>query len=116
MLLPPDRSHLATEQQHEETHSLDLLSTLRLRIVIKQKIKSNAITAVQDASEFIASFIDALNTSCAKRWSTHLYWMRDFWAGSEFLMLQSVHLHFNLDPEQIIGLIAGGDASLTNII
>jgi N-acetylmuramic acid 6-phosphate etherase len=110
MSLPPNRGHLATEQQHEHTHALDLISTIDC-VSLLSKDHDQAMTAVQCATDSIASFIDALTPRVQK--GGRLIYIGCGTSGRlGVLDAAECPPTFQSNPEQIIGLIAGGDASL----
>jgi N-acetylmuramic acid 6-phosphate etherase len=110
MTLPIDRGHIATEQIHEKTVELDLLSTQECVKILSQD-HEQAIIAVQQASDEIASFIDALYTRILD--GGRLIYIGCGTSGRlGVLDAAECPPTFQSSPELIIGLIAGGDTSL----
>jgi N-acetylmuramic acid 6-phosphate etherase len=110
MTLPPDRGHIKTEQVHLETCDLDLLSTLDC-VALLSKDHVNAIEAVQDASVAISTFIDALVTR-VQAGGRLIYFGCGTSGRLGVLDAAECPPTFQSPPEMVIGLIAGGDASL----
>ncbi len=108
--MPPNRGHIETERIHAQTQALDLLSTLEC-VDVLAKDHEQAIDAVQNASVEIAHFLDALVPRI-------LDGGRLIYAGcgtsGRLGVLDAAECPptFQSPPELVIGLIAGGDASL----
>jgi N-acetylmuramic acid 6-phosphate etherase len=110
MTLPRDRGHLATEQIHDKTVELDLLSTPEFVKILSQD-HEQAVTAVQHASAAIAEFIDALHTRVLD--GGRLIYIGCGTSGRlGVLDAAECPPTFQSSSELIVGLIAGGDTSL----
>jgi len=110
MTLPPNRGHIATEQVHEETVDLDLLSTLEC-VELLSKDHEQAIVAVQHASGAISLFIDALHKRIFE--GGRLIYIGCGTSGRlGVLDAAECPPTFQSPPELVVGLIAGGDSSL----
>ena len=107
---PPDRGHIATEQIHEGTHNLDVLSTLEC-VALLSKDHEQAICAVQDASNEIATFVDAL-TPRISAGGRLIYFGCGTSGRLGVLDAAECPPTFHSPSELVIGLIAGGDVSL----
>ena len=57
--LPPDRSHVATEQRHHESHALDALATTDI-VTLLVEDQHRAVDAVKQSAAAIAAFADAV--------------------------------------------------------
>jgi N-acetylmuramic acid 6-phosphate etherase len=110
MPLPPDRGHLRTEQGHDSSHEFDALSSLeaaRLMIADQQR----AIASVLGAQNALATFID--ETVIRMRSGGRLVYVGAGTSGRlGVLDASECPPTFQSSPEQVVGLIAGGDASL----
>ena len=110
MKLPPDRSHIATEQRHEESAALDELGTAEL-VTLLARDQRRAVAAVEAASDSIARFADAVASSLARDG-------RLVYAGAGtsgrlgVLDASECPPTFRSDPAQVVGIIAGGDGAL----
>ena len=110
MSLPPDRGHIATEQVHGGTVSLDMLST-RECVDLLSSDHEQAINAVQKANASISAFIDDVHKKILK--GGRLIYIGCGTSGRlGVLDAAECPPTFQSDPELIVGLIAGGDASL----
>jgi N-acetylmuramic acid 6-phosphate etherase len=107
---PPDRGHIATEQIHEETRSLDLLSTIEC-VELLSSDHEQAIRAVQDASNEIAAFVDAL-TPRLSAGGRLIYFGCGTSGRLGVLDAAECPPTFQSPPGMVVGLIAGGDESL----
>lgn len=109
-ILPPDRSHVGTEQRHATSAGLDGLSTIDVVQAIARD-QQDGINAVLGASAAIAAFIDAVAARTEQGG-------RLFYAGAGtsgrlgVLDASECPPTFGCEPDRIIGLIAGGDAAL----
>lgn len=110
MTLPPNRSHIATEQVHNETRTLDLLSTLEC-VDVLTKDHEQAIEAVQQASKSIATFIDELTPRVASG-GRLIYFGSGTSGRLGVLDAAECPPTFQSPVDMVIGLIAGGDTSL----
>ena len=110
MTLPPDRSHIATEQVHGDTNYLDLLTTEDC-VALLAKDHEQAFVAVQQAAKSIAAFIEDLAPRMQQ--GGRLIYIGCGTSGRlGVLDAAECPPTFQSDPQQIIGVIAGGDASL----
>ena len=110
MQLPPDRSHISTEQPNVDVGELDLHSTKEC-VALLAKDHELAITAVQNITHELSQFIDA--TFEKMNAGGRLIYVGCGTSGRlGVLDAAECPPTFQSDPEQIIGLIAGGDASL----
>ncbi|MBC8310591.1 MAG: N-acetylmuramic acid 6-phosphate etherase [Planctomycetes bacterium] len=110
MTLPLDRKNITTEQIHVGTYNLDVLSTLE-SVELLAADHEEAIQAVQDSSESIALFIDALAPRISN--GGRLIYIGCGTSGRlGVLDAAECPPTFQSDQDMIIGIIAGGDASL----
>ena len=110
MTEPPDRSQIATELRNSKTHQLDALDTHAL-VMLLSGDHHQAISAVEDAAESIATFIDAL----AQRVSGggRLIYLGCGTSGRlGVLDAAECPPTFQTDSSLVVGLIAGGDQAL----
>ena len=108
--LPPDRSHVATEQRHAGSGDFDLLTTLEQ---VQAMAQDHAVVhaAVARAAPMIASFVDALVPRI--RSGGRLFYCGAGTSGRlGVLDASECPPTFCSDPRQVIGLIAGGDTAL----
>ncbi|MDP7005143.1 MAG: N-acetylmuramic acid 6-phosphate etherase [Phycisphaerales bacterium] len=110
MQIPPNRGHLLTEQVHEEKQELDLLSTFECVSLLSED-HQEAIRAVQRASNDIANFIDALVQKISNG-GRLIYFGCGTSGRLGVLDAAECPPTFQSSPGLVIGLIAGGDASL----
>lgn len=110
MILPPDRSHVATEQRNDESHALDAMPTEEI-VQLMARDQHRAVDAVQVAAADIARFADAAARSLAMGG-------RLVYAGAGtsgrlgVLDASECPPTFRSDPAQVVGIIAGGDGAL----
>ncbi len=108
--LPPDRSHVRTEHRHPGSERFDALTSLeQVRAMVDDH--ADVERAVREASPVIAAFVEALVAR-----------MRDggrlVYAGAGtsgrlgVLDASECPPTFQSDPQQVIGVIAGGDGAL----
>lgn len=110
MALPADRGHIATEQVHAQTTDLDLLSTLEC-VELLSKDHKHAISAVENESETISNFIDALHKQVLK--GGRLIYIGCGTSGRlGVLDAAECPPTFQSPHDLIVGIIAGGDRSL----
>ena len=107
MTMPKNRSHLATEQCLSESEDLDTLHT-KACVELLASDHYQAIDAVQNASDSIAAFIEAV----IQRGGRLIYIGCGTSGRLGVLDAAECPPTFQSDPEKIIGLIAGGDTSL----
>ena len=105
--MPENRSHLATEQSLLESKDLDTLET-KACVELLASNHHQAIDAVQKANNSIATFIEAV----IQRGGRLIYIGCGTSGRLGVLDAAECPPTFQSDPEKIIGLIAGGDASL----
>jgi N-acetylmuramic acid 6-phosphate etherase len=108
--LPPDRSHVSTERRHGKSTELDSLDT---RGVIDLMIDDHRLVheAVSAAAPALASFIDEVGHKM--RAGGRLIYLGAGTSGRlGVLDASECPPTFNADPNQVIGIIAGGDSSL----
>ena len=110
MKLPPDRSHVATEQRHEESAALDQLGTADL-VTLLAHDQRFAVAAVEQASDTIARFVDAASSSLA-RGGRLVYAGAGTSGRLGVLDASECPPTFRSDPAQVVGIIAGGDGAL----
>jgi N-acetylmuramic acid 6-phosphate etherase len=110
MKLPPDRSHIATEQRHEESAALDELGTAEL-VTLLARDQRRAVAAVEAASDSIARFADAVASSLA-RGGRLVYAGAGTSGRLGVLDASECPPTFRSDPAQVVGIIAGGDGAL----
>lgn len=110
MTLPPDRSHVATEQRHADSRALDAMSTLEV-VQLMAVDQREAVRAVECAAGAIAAFADAAARALAAGG-------RLVYAGAGtsgrlgVLDASECPPTFCSDPAQVVGIIAGGDGAL----
>lgn len=108
--LPPDRSHVATEQRHAESNALDTLTTQEI-VLLLARDQRRAVESVEAAAAGIAAFADAAAHSLALGG-------RLIYAGAgssgrlAVLDASECPPTFRCLPSQVIGIIAGGDSAL----
>ena len=110
MKLPIDRGHIATEQIHDGSRALDLLSTVEC-VNLLAKDHEQAITAVQKASGTISDFVDALVPRISQG-GRLIYFGCGTSGRLGVLDAAECPPTFQSPPELVVGLIAGGDSSL----
>lgn len=109
MTLPPDRSHIATEQRHE-SDAIDRLSSDRLTdaLLIDQL---NAVKAATAAGASMTAFVDELLPRVQA--GGRLFYLGAGTSGRlGVLDASECPPTFNSDPSTVIGIIAGGDSAL----
>ena len=110
MKLPPDRSHVATEQRNAASEALDTLSTEEI-VALMARDQRVAVDAVERVAGDIARFADAAARSLAAGG-------RLVYAGAGtsgrlgVLDASECPPTFCSRPEQVVGIIAGGDGAL----
>tara|TARA_X000000368_G_scaffold400170_1_gene371794 strand:+ start:202 stop:1143 length:942 start_codon:yes stop_codon:yes gene_type:complete len=110
MSLPEDRGHIETEQPNSATTELDLHSTQEC-VEIFANDHLQAVTAVQNASTSIAAFIEHTVTK-VKQGGRLIYIGCGTSGRLGVLDAAECPPTFQSDPNQVIGIIAGGDAAL----
>lgn len=110
MSLPTDRSHLSTEHRHADSEQLDALATedcVQLMVQDHARVQR----AVADAAPAITAFIDDLVPRM--RGGGRLVYIGAGTSGRlGVLDASECPPTFRSDPDQIVGIIAGGDSSL----
>jgi N-acetylmuramic acid 6-phosphate etherase len=110
MSLPPDRGHITTERRHDRSRALDALDTAACVKLIVEDHRDVA-DAVASASGDLAAFIDRLVDRL--RAGGRLIYVGAGTSGRlGVLDAAECPPTFQSRPEQVIGVIAGGDASL----
>lgn len=108
--LPPDRSHVRTEHRHALSTDLDALDTAGLVRLMADDHRA-VIDAVERAAETLAEFIEALATRM--RSGGRLIYLGAGTSGRlGVLDASECPPTFQSDPNQVIGIIAGGDSAL----
>jgi N-acetylmuramic acid 6-phosphate etherase len=108
--LPPDRSHVATEQRHDESRALDRLDTDDI-VLLLARDQRRAVESVERAAEEIARFADAAAASLA-RGGRLVYAGAGTSGRLGVLDASECPPTFRSDPAQVVGIIAGGDGAL----
>jgi len=107
---PPDRSHIRTEQRHDDSHNLDALTTsqgIALLIDDHRRVTS----ALQGAADDLAVFIDELMPRMEA--GGRLIYLGAGTSGRlGVLDAAECPPTFQCDPGQVVGIIAGGDTAL----
>jgi N-acetylmuramic acid 6-phosphate etherase len=110
MGLPPDRGHITTEHRHDRSRELDALDTAECVRLIVEDHRAVA-DAVASASGDLAAFIDRLVGRL--RAGGRLIHVGAGTSGRlGVLDAAECPPTFQSRPEQVIGVIAGGDAAL----
>jgi N-acetylmuramic acid 6-phosphate etherase len=110
MSLPPDRGHLSTEQRSVRSAMLDSLD-VRACVDLMIEDHSAVAIAVAQAADSLARFLDALVPRM--RAGGRLIYVGAGTSGRlGVLDASECPPTFQSDPEQVIGIIAGGDAAL----
>ncbi|MSQ90657.1 MAG: N-acetylmuramic acid 6-phosphate etherase [Phycisphaerales bacterium] len=108
--LPPDRSHIATEQRHPDSTNFDQLTTHQ-QVQLMVRDHAAVQTAVADAAPTLVAFIDALVERT--RSGGRLFYVGAGTSGRlGVLDASECPPTFCSDPNQVVGLIAGGDSAL----
>jgi N-acetylmuramic acid 6-phosphate etherase len=108
--LPPDRSHVATEQRHDESRALDAMETADV-VLLLTRDQRRAVEAVERASDAIARFADAA-AACLARGGRLVYAGAGTSGRLGVLDASECPPTFRSDPAQVVGIIAGGDSAL----
>ena len=109
--LPPDRGHVSTEQRHCATeNALDLMPTIDLvQLIVSDQ--HAAIQAVESAAADITRLADDVATRMQS--GGRLFYLGAGTSGRlGVLDASECPPTFGVDPSQVIGIIAGGDAAL----
>ncbi|MHC4651997.1 MAG: N-acetylmuramic acid 6-phosphate etherase [Planctomycetota bacterium] len=110
MSLPPDRGHIKTEHRHERSRELDALDTAAcVKLIVDDHCA--VADAVASVSGELAAFIDRL--AVRLRAGGRLIYVGAGTSGRlGVLDAAECPPTFQSRPEQVIGVIAGGDAAL----
>jgi N-acetylmuramic acid 6-phosphate etherase len=107
---PPDRSHVLTEHRHPQSMDLDALDTRSL-IGLMAEDHQVVVTALINAAGSLARFIDEL-VPRMKAGGRLIYVGAGTSGRLGVLDASECPPTFQCDPNQVIGIIAGGDAAL----
>jgi N-acetylmuramic acid 6-phosphate etherase len=106
----PDRSHIATEQRNPRSAGLHTLSTAQLVALINAEDRLVA-DAVAAAAPAITAFVDAAEPGFLR--SGRLIYLGAGTSGRlGVLDASECPPTFQVEPTRVVGIIAGGDASL----
>jgi N-acetylmuramic acid 6-phosphate etherase len=108
--LPPDRSHVRTEHRHEHSANLDSLDT-RAFVALMANDARTVPEVILGASDVLARFIDDL-VPRMQRGGRLIYIGAGTSGRLGVLDASECPPTFQASPEQVVGIIAGGDASL----
>lgn len=107
---PPDRSHLLTEHRNPRTMGLHALSVAECVRLIAQEDRE-VIRAMEEAGPSIAAFIEAAEPGFAR--GGRLVYVGAGTSGRlGVLDASEAPPTFQVEPGRVVGIIAGGDASL----
>jgi len=110
MSLPMDRGHISTEQRNERSQAIDSLGTVECVSLFAEDHHA-VITAVQHAAPSLAAFIDALASRMGH--GGRLIYLGAGTSGRlGVLDAAECPPTFQSSPQQVIGVIAGGDEAL----
>ncbi len=110
--LPPDRSHVATEQRHAGSEDLDTLAPVELVNAILED-QRHAVDAALEAAPAIAALVNHLTASMGPARSGRLVYVGAGTSGRlGVLDASECPPTFGVDAGRVIGLIAGGDVAL----
>ena len=111
--LPPDRGHLATERRNARTMKLHAMSVRDCVEVINLE-DAAVIGAVHRAEDQLVAFIEAVEPRfCARKQPGRLIYLGAGTSGRlGVLDASEAPPTFQVPPDRIIGIIAGGDGSL----
>ena len=108
--LPPDRSDVATEQAHPSSPRLDEMATADL-VGFLASDQARAIEAVCEVVDEIAELVDVVVAALSA--GGRLVYVGAGTSGRlGVLDASECPPTFNSDPEQVLGLIAGGEKAL----
>ena len=108
--LPPDRSHLSTERRHEASVNLDAMD-IQSCVELMADDHRDVARVVKDASPDLALFIEDLVANL-RRDGRLIYLGAGTSGRLGVLDAAECPPTFQSDQHQVIGIIAGGDASL----
>ena len=109
-LLPPDRSHVATEARNAASAALDVMSTLEV-VQLLARDQHDAVAAVEACAVELAAFVEVAAAQLAQGG-------RLIYAGAGtsgrlgVLDASECPPTFRSDPAQVVGIMAGGDGAL----
>jgi N-acetylmuramic acid 6-phosphate etherase len=108
--LPPDRSHIATEQRHPRSMTLDVKDA---RGIVDLMLEDHAavMQALRTASHALATFIEGL-VERMEQGGRLIYLGAGTSGRLGVLDASECPPTFHSDPNQVIGIIAGGDPAL----
>lgn len=110
MALPPDRSHVHTEHRHDDSHELDRCDVARCIALMVDDHRA-VYHAVDEVRDSLTSFIEALVPRV--RDGGRLIYLGAGTSGRlGVLDASECPPTFQSDPDQIVGIIAGGDVAL----
>ncbi|MBY0262052.1 MAG: N-acetylmuramic acid 6-phosphate etherase [Phycisphaerales bacterium] len=108
--LPPDRSHIATEQRHPGSGDLHALSIADC-VGLFDRVNREVLDAMDAARPALTAFIEALEPRFAR--GGRLIYLGAGTSGRlGVLDASECPPTFQLPPGRIIGIIAGGDSAL----
>lgn len=108
--LPPDRTHIATEQRNPRTMSLHTCSIDECVGLIQQEDR-HVLDALADARPALVEFIESVAPRM-RRGGRLVYVGAGTSGRLGVLDASEAPPTFQLDPGRIVGIIAGGDAAL----
>lgn len=108
--LPPDRSHLSTERRHEASVNLDAMD-IQSCVELMADDHRDVARAVKDAASCLTTFIEDLVANL-RRGGRLIYLGAGTSGRLGVLDASECPPTFQADEKQIVGIIAGGDASL----
>ncbi|MDA1007911.1 MAG: N-acetylmuramic acid 6-phosphate etherase [Planctomycetota bacterium] len=109
-MLPPDRSHVGTEQRHPASETLDSLPSVEIVRLLTDD-QHAAVDAVMATAPTIAALVDHL-VSQFRQGGRLIYIGAGTSGRLGVLDASECPPTFCSDPGQVIGLIAGGDSAL----
>jgi len=108
--LPPDRGHVRTEHRHPKSMAMELMNVPEIIILMAEDHRT-ATEAVLGASHALSTFIETLVDRM--RDGGRLVYIGAGTSGRlGVLDASECPPTFQSDPDQVVGIIAGGDASL----
>ena len=110
----PDRRHIQTEQAHPLSANLDQLSTMEALWLLDAE-NARAVKAVEEARESIARAVDWA-AEALRRGGRIIYVGAGTSGRLAVLDAAECPPTFSIRPEQVVAIIAGGDAALRRSI
>lgn len=108
--LPPDRGHVGTERSRADGVALDALDTRSL-VELLASDQHRAVAAVETAADDLATLVDVVAAALAR--GGRLIYLGAGTSGRlGVLDASECPPTFHAAPEQVVGLIAGGDSAL----